>query len=126
MSRRPTEAETEILAVLWRQGPCTVRQVHEALEPVRGVGYTTVLKLLQIMMDKGLVERDDSKRTHVYEASVPPEEMQGRFVDDLVERIFGGSVEALVMRALQRKAPPPEELERIRRLLDGLDEGEGG
>ena len=119
-SRRPTDSETEILAVLWEQGPSTVRQVHEVVGDRRGVGYTTVLKLLQIMTDKGLVERESVGRSHVYSASAPQAQTQAKLVDDLVDRAFGGSASALVMRALGSRPASRAELDEIRKLLDEL------
>jgi BlaI family penicillinase repressor len=121
---RPTDGELAILRVLWERGASTVRQVHETLEARRPAGYTTVLKLLQIMTEKGLVRRDESERAHVYEARVPREETERQLVGDLLERAFSGSASALVMRALSSKKTSPEELARIRRLLDEM-EGEG-
>jgi predicted transcriptional regulator len=117
---RPTDAELAILRVLWQRGPSTVRDVHEALE-ARNVGYTTVLKLLQIMADKGLVRRDESQRAHVYESRLPREQTERQLVRDLVERAFGGSASRLVMQALSSKKASPEEIENIRRLLDELE-----
>jgi BlaI family transcriptional regulator, penicillinase repressor len=119
-SRRPTDSETEILAVLWEHGPSTVRQVHEVVGDRRGVGYTTVLKLLQIMTDKGLVERESVGRSHVYTASAPQAHTQAKLVDDLVDRAFGGSASALVMRALGSRPASRAELDEIRKLLDDL------
>ena len=107
-----------ILGVLWERGPSTVRQVHDVLEPERGTGYTTVLKLLQIMHDKGLVERDDSRRSHVYAAAVQRDAIQRALVDDLENRAFGGSTASLVMRALSADRASVEELEAIRAWLD--------
>ena len=120
---RPTAAELEILRALWRLGPSTVRDVHEALRE-RRVGYTTVLKLLQIMTEKGLVKRDESQRAHVYEARVPQEQTETQLVRDLVDRAFGGAPGRLVMQALSSRKATPEERDRIRQLLDEL-EGEG-
>ena len=120
---RPTAGELEILRALWRLGPSTVRDVHEALRE-RRVGYTTVLKLLQIMTEKGLVKRDESQRAHVYEARVPQEQTETQLVRDLVDRAFGGSPGRLVMQALSSRKATPEERDRIRKLLDEL-EGEG-
>jgi predicted transcriptional regulator len=97
---RPTDAELAILRVLWRRGPSTVRQVHEALSGERETGYTTILKLMQIMNEKGLVERDESERTHIYQARFTEEQTQQRLVNDLLEKAFGGSAAQLVMRAL--------------------------
>jgi len=118
---RPTDAELAILRVLWAQGPSTVRQVQEALNGQRPTGYTTVLKFLQIMFDKGLVARDESQRTHVYRARFSEDRMQRRLVRDLVERAFGGSAEALVMHALSVKKTSPDELAQIRRMLDEME-----
>jgi predicted transcriptional regulator len=119
---RPTEAELEILRVLWERGPATVRQVHEALAGTRDTGYTTTLKLMQIMADKGLVTRDESARTHVYEARVSQEQTQRQLLDDLVARAFGGSAAALVLRALSRHDASDDELRQIRKLIDDARE----
>src|SRR6266536_6192714 len=115
---RPTPAELEILNVLWERGPSTVREVQDALGPARGAGYTTVLKILQIMADKGLVNRDESARAHVYAAGAPEAQTQRQLVRDLVDRAFGGSAAKLVLQALSGRRASPEEIERIRRLLD--------
>jgi BlaI family transcriptional regulator, penicillinase repressor len=120
---RPTDAELAILRVLWSRGPSTVRQVHEALSRERETGYTTVLKLMQIMTEKGLVERDESERTHVYQARFTQEQTQERLVSDLLEKAFGGSASQLVMRALAAKPASADELAQIRRLLDELEGG---
>jgi predicted transcriptional regulator len=120
---RPTDAELEILRVLWDRGPSTVRQVHEALADIRETGYTTTLKLMQIMADKGLVTRDESSRTHVYESRVSQEQTQRQLVDDLVDRAFGGSAAELVLRALATRKTTDEELREIRRLIDEAREG---
>lgn len=120
MNKTPTPAEMAILNVLW-QGPATVRAVHEALAD-RGVGYTTVLKTLQIMHDKGLVSRDASRRSHVYAAAVPQAEVQTGLVDALVDRAFAGSASALVMRALRDRPTSADELAEIRALLDDLEQ----
>ena len=118
---RPTDAELAILRVLWRRGPSTVREVTEALAVGREVGYTTALKLLQIMTDKGLVRRDESRRTHVYAARLGEEQTQRQLVGDLLERAFGGSAQKLVMQALAARRASPEELAEIRRLLDEIE-----
>lgn len=115
---RPTDAELAILRVLWERGPATVRQVHEALAGERETGYTTTLKLMQIMADKRLVDRDESSRTHVYTASMSEEHTQGQLLNDLVDRAFGGSAAALVLRALSTQATSDEELREIRKLID--------
>jgi predicted transcriptional regulator len=119
---RPTEAELAILRVLWDRGPCTVRDVQEALERERRTGYTTALKLLQIMTEKGLVRRDDRQRTHVFEAVLPAETTQRQLVRDLVDRAFGGSAQQLVMQALSAKKASKADLAEIRRLLDSLEQ----
>jgi BlaI family transcriptional regulator, penicillinase repressor len=121
---RPTPAELEILGVLWDDGPSTVREVHERLAKDRPTGYTTVLKLLQIMTEKGLVSRDEAARAHVYEARAPREQTQRLLVRDLLDRAFGGSSAKLVMQALSARKAPREELARIRELLDRLEGGE--
>jgi BlaI family transcriptional regulator, penicillinase repressor len=120
---RPTDAELAILRVLWSRGPSTVRQVHEALSRDRETGYTTILKLMQIMTEKGLVERDESERTHVYQARFTQEATQQRLVSDLLEKAFGGSASQLVMQALAAKPASADELAQIRRLLDELEGG---
>jgi predicted transcriptional regulator len=114
---RPTDAELAILRVLWERGPSTVRQVHEALLESRDTGYTTTLKLMQIMADKGLVTRDESSRTHVYAAAAHQELTQRQLVKDLMDRAFGGSAKALVLRALADETSP-DELREIRKLID--------
>lgn len=123
-SPKPTEAELAILNVLWEQGPSTVRDVHEALYRDEGAGYTTALKLLQVMHAKGLVLRDDSERAHVFRPAVSKERTQKRFVADLVQRVFDGSSSQLVLQALGgRPRATREELDEIRALLDRLDDG---
>jgi BlaI family penicillinase repressor len=118
---RPTPAELEILGVLWEVGSSTVREVQEELERRRPTGYTTVLKLLQIMNDKGLVRRDVRERAHRYTPRLPRERTEQQMVGDLVDRAFGGSASRLVMRALASRSATPEELERIRQLLDEIE-----
>jgi predicted transcriptional regulator len=115
---RPTDAELTILRVLWDLGPCTVRQVHEVLSRDRASAYTTALKLLQIMTEKGLVRRDESDRTHVYHPRLSQEQTQRQLVRDLLDRAFGGSSSKLVMQALAAKRASADELQEIRRLLD--------
>ena len=114
--RKPTDAELAILRVLWSRGPSTVRQVTETMD--RDVGYTTVLKLLQIMTEKSLVRRDESSRTHVYDAAFSEAQTQRQLVNDLVDRAFDGSAAKLVLQALASKKSTPEELEEIRKLLN--------
>ena len=121
-SPRPTASELEILEVLWRIGPATVRQVHEERRAHGGtVGYTTVLKLMQIMAEKGLLQRDTSTRSHVYRPTSPAETTQGALVGDLIDKAFQGSAAQLVLRALSDKPASAEELAEIRALLDALD-----
>ena len=118
---RPTASELAILHVLWEQGPATVRQVHEALADQaadRATGYTTTLKLMQIMAEKGLVARDESARTHVYSARVPQQQAQKQLVGDLIAKAFGGSAARLVMHALSTHPASKEELAEIRRLIE--------
>lgn len=117
---RPSPAELALLRVLWSSGPATVRDVHEAVEQEHPVGYTTVLKQLQIMTDKGLVTRDTTRRSHVYAAAVDEAETQKDLVSDLIDRAFGGSAAALVMRALSDQVGA-DELAEIRALLADLD-----
>jgi BlaI family penicillinase repressor len=116
---RPTDAELGILRVLWERGPSTVRQVHDILTRERPTAYTTALKLLQIMTDKGLVRRDEADRTHIYHARLSEEQTQRQLVRDLLDRAFGGSSTKLVMQALATTRASAEELSEIRRLLDG-------
>jgi len=113
--RKPTDAELGILRVLWSRGPSTVRQVAEALG--REAGYTTVLKLLQIMTEKRLVVRDEAERTHVYEAAYTQDQTQRQLVTDLLDRVFDGSAAQLVLQALATNKTSPEELDEIRKLL---------
>jgi predicted transcriptional regulator len=115
---RPTDAELEILRVLWNRGPSTVRDVYEELKRHRAVGYTTILKFMQIMAEKGLVRRDEKQRAHLYEAALPRESTQRQLVGDLLDRAFGGSATQLVMHALSAKRATPVEIDQIRQLLD--------
>jgi BlaI family transcriptional regulator, penicillinase repressor len=118
---RPTPAELEILGVLWESGPSTVREVQEELERGRPTGYTTVLKLLQIMTEKGLVRRDVRERAHRYTPRLPRERTEQQMVGDLLDRAFGGSASRLVLRALSSRSATSDELERIRELLDEIE-----
>lgn len=120
---KPTETELAILRVLWRLGPATVRAVHEELQKAEATGYTTVLKMLQIMTAKGLVRRDESERSHVYEPAFSEQQVQRQLVGHLLDRAFGGSAQQLVLQALAAKKSSPEELAEIRRLLDELEGG---
>ena len=117
----PTDAELEILRVLWTRGPSTVRDVHAALRPDRATGYTGVLKLLQIMLEKRLVDRDARARSHVYRAVVERETTEQRLVADLAERAFGGSAAGLALRALTATPATPAELKAIRELVARLE-----
>ncbi|GAA3999957.1 BlaI/MecI/CopY family transcriptional regulator [Hymenobacter fastidiosus] len=119
---KPTESELEILQVLWQQGPATVRVVNDELSRRRDVGYTTTLKLLQLMLDKGLVLRDDDSRTHVYRAAVREEETQGLLLDRFVDAAFGGSAMKLVLQALGNRRTSKEELQQIRTLLNQMED----
>ena len=119
-SPRPTDSELEILAVLWERGPSTVRDVHTALSASKPTGYTTVLKLMQIMSEKGLVRRNETDRAHVYEARQPAEQTQRQLLRHLLDRAFNGSASRLVMQALATRATSREELSEIRRMLDDL------
>ncbi len=114
----PTEAELEILRVLWELGPSTVRQVHDAMRTGRETGYTTTLKIMQIMTEKKLVQRDESQRSHVYAASVSRDSTQRRLVSGLLQRVFSGSASQLVMQALAAKRPSDRELQQVRDLVD--------
>lgn len=119
---KPTAAELGILNVLWERGPSTVRDVHDALFREEGAGYTTALKLLQIMHAKGLVARNDSERAHVFRPAISKERTQKRFLLDMVQRVFDGSPSQLVLQALGgRPRATREEVEEIRALLDKLD-----
>lgn len=118
---RPTEAELEILQVLWTHETCTVREVHRELYLDHGGGYTTALKLLQVMHAKGLVLRDDSQRAHVYRAAVSKDRTQKWFLSDLMKRLFDSSPSQLVLQALGGERATPEELQEIRALLNKLD-----
>jgi BlaI family transcriptional regulator, penicillinase repressor len=119
---RPTDAELAILRVLWERGASTVRQVHEALADTRETGYTTTLKLMQIMAEKGLVKRNETLRTHVYSANAGQEQTQRQLVQDLVDRAFGGSAAQLVLRALSADGATDAELKQIRKLIDDYRE----
>ncbi|MCC6910293.1 MAG: BlaI/MecI/CopY family transcriptional regulator [Phycisphaerales bacterium] len=122
--RRPTEAELAILGVIWRRQAATVREVFDDLSQIQDVGYTTVLKLMQIMTDKGLLERDASVRPQVYRATRPQKQTQRLLLRDLLDRAFSGSPGHLVLQALSMRKSTPEELQEIRDLLDRLEERE--
>lgn len=120
--QKPTASELEILRVLWTQGPCTVRQVHEALAGERSVVYTSVLKLLQIMTTKGLVRRNEEQRAHLYEAQHSATEMKRQLAGDVLSKVFGGSASELMMHALEGRPTSKQELDDLRRLLDKYEE----
>jgi predicted transcriptional regulator len=120
---RPTDAELEILTVLWSRGPSTVRDVHEAICQRKPTQYTTVLKFMQIMAEKGLVRRDEKQRAHIYEASRPQAATQRQLAGDLLQRAFGGSAKSLVMGALAAQKASRKELAEIRKLLDEYEKG---
>jgi len=118
---RPTDAELEILTVLWSRGPSTVRDIHEVTTKRKPTQYTTVLKLLQIMTEKGLVRRDEEQRAHVYEAALPPEWTQRQLAGDLLQRAFNGSAARLMQGALSSRKTSKAELAEIRKLLDEFE-----
>jgi BlaI family transcriptional regulator, penicillinase repressor len=122
--QKPTSGELEILRILWAQGPCTVRQVHEAFGDERAVGYTSVLKLLQIMTTKGLVRRNEEQRAHVYEAGHAAAAMKRHLAGDMLSKVFGGSASELMMHALEGRATSKQELDDLRRLLDKYEDEE--
>ena len=120
---KPTEAELALLHVLWGRGPSTVREIWAQVNRKQRAGYTTVLKLLQIMFEKGLVRRDDRARSHVYAATLSEEQTQQQVVAHVLDRVFAGSASKLVLRALSAKKASPEELAAIRKLLDEMEGG---
>jgi BlaI family transcriptional regulator, penicillinase repressor len=123
-SSRPNDVELAILRVVWSREACTVREVHEALRAERDTGYTSTLKMMQVMCEKGLLKRDDSQRPQVYRPAIPQEQTQKKIVRDLVKTVFGGSARKLVMQAVQSHKISREELKEIRNLLDQLEEGQ--
>jgi BlaI family transcriptional regulator, penicillinase repressor len=117
---KPTESELEILQVLWKKGLATVREVHEDLAALKDAGYTTTLKLMQIMHEKGLVKRDDSMRTHVYQAAVSKEKTQKHLLGKMIDSLFGGNSTQLVIQALGEHKASVEELEKIQEMINSL------
>lgn len=117
---KPTESELEILQILWEKGNCTVRDVHEILEKNKDAGYTTTLKLMQIMLEKGLVARDASSKTHIYRALINQEKTQQHLVDKMIDNVFNGSAARMVMQALGNHTASKEEIDSIKKYLDGL------
>jgi len=116
--QKPTAAELQILQVIWERGPSTVREVHEALREEKALGYTTVLKLMQIMTTKGLVRRNEDQRAHVYEAQQPAEKTKRQLAADMLERVFDGSARELMLHALAAQRSTRQEIEELRNLLD--------
>jgi predicted transcriptional regulator len=123
---KPTSAELEILAILWEQGATTVGVVHDEIEKRKPTGYTTVLKLLQIMLEKGLVDRDESGRAHIYRAAITQEQTQRGLLTDLIDRAFRGSAAKLVQQVLETKAASREELAEIKRMIKQAEAREDG
>ena len=117
-ARKPTASELEILRVLWTRGPSTVRDVHDALSAKKPVGYTSILKLMQIMTEKGLVRRDEAQRAHVYEACEPAEKTKRQIAGDVLQRVFEGSARDLMVHALAGRRTSKAEIAELRRLLD--------
>jgi len=122
--RRPTDAELAILRILWQEGPSTVRRVYEVLSQEKALGYTSALKTLQVMTEKGLVVCDKSQHSHVYSTAQTEEQTQRSLVDDLLSRAFGGSAIKLVLQALSARPASQQELEQIRELIDRAAEDE--
>lgn len=123
---KPTDSELNILQILWSKGPSSVRTVNEVLNEEREVGYTTTLKLMQIMTDKGLVTRDTSTRSHIYSSNVSEEDTKGKLLDGFLEATFQGSASKLVMQALGNHKTSPEELEKIKTLIKEIEQSNNG
>ena len=119
--QKPTASELEILRVLWTRGPSTVREVHDSLNEKRAMGYTSVLKFLQIMTVKGTVRRNETNRAHVYEACLPAEQTKRQLAGDMLQRVFEGSASQLMMHALAGRKASREEIEELRRVLDAQE-----
>jgi BlaI family penicillinase repressor len=120
-SPQPTDVELAILRVLWQRGPSTVREVYLALQASRDTGYSTTLKMMQVMLEKGLLQRDDSQRPQVYTPSQPEEQTQRQMVNDLLQKVFGGSARKLVMRAVESERVSAQELAEIRKLIKQME-----
>ncbi|RBL89245.1 MULTISPECIES: BlaI/MecI/CopY family transcriptional regulator [Chitinophaga] len=118
---KPTESELEILSILWEKGPCTVREVHDILSETKDAGYTTTLKLMQIMHEKELLERDTSSKTHVYKAAVSQEKTQQQLLNKMIDTVFGGSASKLVLQALGHHRSSEAELDQIRQYLSEME-----
>jgi BlaI family penicillinase repressor len=121
MEIKPTESELEILQVIWEKGQCTVRDVHEELAQTKDAGYTTTLKLMQIMHDKGLVERDTTAKTHLYKALITRGQAQNTAIDKIISTVFNGSSSQLIMQVLSNQQASKEELEMIKNYLQTLE-----
>jgi len=122
-SSQPTQVELRILRVLWEEGPSPVRNIHKALTAEKGTNYSTTVKMLSVMLEKGLAKRDESTRPHVYRAVAPQKTTQRRMLRDLIQRAYDGSAGSLVLQALSSQKASKEELAEIRRLLDELERG---
>ncbi|WP_211093128.1 MULTISPECIES: BlaI/MecI/CopY family transcriptional regulator [Chitinophaga] len=118
---RPTESELEILGILWEKGPSTVREVHDILSQTKDAGYTTTLKLMQIMHEKELLQRDTSSKTHVYTAAISQQTTQQQLLNKMIDTVFGGSASQLVMQALGQHKSSEEELDKIRQYLSEME-----
>jgi len=121
---KPTTAELSILSVLWNDGPSTVRHVNEELNKSRRVGYTNTLKMMQIMHDKGMLNRDESSRSHIYSSAIEPDMVKRDMVSEMIDSVFGGNANELLLHALGNYNPSQEELKEIRRMIDQIDEHE--
>src|ERR1700744_6572897 len=121
MEVKPTESELEILQIIWEKGQCSVRDVHEVLEKSKDAGYTTTLKLMQIMHDKGLLKRDATTKSHVYTANVSQEKTQGQLVKRMIDNVFNGSASQLVMQALGSYKANNDELQEIKKYLEEIE-----
>ena len=119
--KKPTDSELDILNILWSKGPSSVREVHEAIALSKKVFYTTTLKTMQVMVEKGLLKRDTSHRSHIYEALIKREEIQKSSLNKILDTVFGGSTSKLVISALGQKSPTPEELKEIKSILEKLE-----
>ncbi len=122
--QQPTDSELEILTILWKNGPSTVRFVNEKLNKIRNVGYTTTLKIMQIMHDKKLLSRDEKGKSHIYSVLIEENAIQNRLIDKILDSAFGGSASRLIMQTLGNHKTSKKELEEIRKLLDQLDDNE--
>jgi BlaI family transcriptional regulator, penicillinase repressor len=125
MNIKPTDSELEILNILWEKGPSTVRDIHEVLEKNKEAGYTTTLKLMQIMHEKGLVKRDERAKSHVYTANISQDKTQKHLVKRMIDNVFNGSASQLVMQALGNHKASDEELKEIKKYLETIEKGAG-